>query len=216
MISGSRTGEKIRTLIVEDEGMFRAFLVNWLGSLPGYLIVGVAGRAEEALSIVSSGKPDLMIVDFQLPGMDGLEFVRSARQLRPQARTLILSSLMDPLALTRVRESGVEGYLEKDATPEMLAEALEAVGAGEKYYSARLGEILAENGRGLVPLGRILSRREQEVLTHVLRGKTSREIGEIIGLSARTVEFHRGNIMGKMGAANVTELVANAERFGFR
>lgn len=196
--------------------MFRAFLVNWLGSLPGYLIVGVAGRAEEALSIVSSGKPDLMIVDFQLPGMDGLEFVRSARQLRPQARTLILSSLMDPLALTRVRESGVEGYLEKDATPEMLAEALEAVGAGERYYSARLGEILAENGRGLVPLGRILSRREQEVLTHVLRGKTSREIGEIIGLSARTVEFHRGNIMGKMGAANVTELVANAERFGFR
>jgi len=196
--------------------MFRAFLEDWVGRLPGFVVVGVSGRAEEALPLVAEVKPELMLVDLQLPGMDGLEFVRAARQVRPAVRTVILSSLMDPLALTRVRESGVEGYLEKDTSPEMLASALEQVAAGENCYSARLSQVLAESGRSAVPIGRILSRREQEVLAHVLQGRTSRETGELIGLSVRTVEFHRGNLMSKLGASNVAELVAQAARLGLR
>lgn len=205
-----------RVFIVEDQGMFRSFLARWLAEQERFVAVGSAGSAEEALGLLDEARPDVLLVDFQLPGLDGLEMARAARQVRPHLRALVLSSLMDPLALTRVRESGVEGYVEKDAPPEILAEALTAVAEGRTYFSAKYHETLAREGGRSEAVGKILSKREQEVLGHVLAGRTSREIGELIGLSARTVEFHRANVMAKLGAANATELVANARRRGLR
>ena len=204
---------KKRVLLVEDMGMFRALLAARFRGSPRFTVVGEAGSGEEALAMLSETRPDVLIVDLPLPGMDGLALVRAARQIRPAVRALILSSLMDPLALTRVRESGVEGYVEKDTTPEKLEEALHAVADGRAFFSARFQETLAREGSRAMAVGKILSRREQEVLTHVLAGKTSREVGELIGLSARTVEFHRANIMAKLGATNLAELAANARRF---
>jgi|GEM_PF-607174 len=206
----------VRVLIIEDMGMFRELLTRWLADWKRYEVVGAVPSGEEALALIAKTRPDVFIVDQQLPGMDGLEFVRMARQIRPEARALVLSSMDDPLTLTRVRESGVEGYLEKDATPEQLAEALGAVADGRLFYSARFNETLAREGAKTQAIGKILSRREQEVLTHVLAGKTSREAGELIGLSARTVEFHRANVMAKLGAANLAELVSNARRMELR
>jgi len=208
------TSAPVRVLVVEDMGMFRALLTDLIAGWGRYAVAGAAGSGEDALALMSAVQPDVLIVDLQLPGMGGLEFVRAARQIRPQVRALVLSSLVDPLALTRVRESGVEGYIEKDATPEQLAEALGAVADGRLFYSARFNETLAREGAKSLAVGKILSRREQEVLTHVLAGKTSRETGELIGLSARTVEFHRANIMAKLGAENLADLIANARRLG--
>jgi DNA-binding NarL/FixJ family response regulator len=208
------TTAPVRVLVIEDMGMFRALLTDWLAGWPRYVVAGAAGSGEDALALMNATRPDVLIVDLQLPGMDGLEFVRAARQIRPEVRALVLSSLVDPLALTRVRESGVEGYIEKDATPEQLAEALGAVADGRLFYSARFNETLAREGAKAQAVGKILSRREQEVLAHVLAGKTNRETGDVIGLSARTVEFHRANIMVKLGATNLAELVANARRSG--
>ena len=208
------TSAPVRVLVVEDMGMFRALLTDLIAGWGRYAVAGAAGSGEDALALMSAVQPDVLIVDLQLPGMGGLEFVRAARQIRPQVRALVLSSLVDPLALTRVRESGVEGYIEKDATPEQLVEALGAVADGRLFYSARFNETLAREGAKSLAVGKILSRREQEVLTHVLAGKTSRETGELIGLSARTVEFHRANIMAKLGAENLADLIANARRLG--
>ncbi len=204
----------IRTLIVEDQGMFRAFLEQWLTTQPGFALAGVARTGEEALALVVSAQPDIVLLDLQLPGMDGLDFIRAARQIRPHLRALVLSSLVDPLALTRVRESGVEGYLEKDASPALLAEALATVARGQPYYSARFRENLTREGARPEAIGKILSRREQEVLTYVLQGRTSREISDLISLSPRTVEFHRANTMSKLGATNIAELIANARQRG--
>lgn len=203
-----------RVLVVEDMGMFRTLLVDWLKGWRRYDVAGAVRSGEEALALLRSARPDVAVVDLQLPGMDGLEFVRAARQILPQMRALVLSSLMDPLALTRVRESGVEGYIEKDASPEQFAEALGAVADGRLFYSARFNETLAREGAKAQAVGKILSRREQEVLTHVLAGRTSRETGEVIGLSARTVEFHRANIMAKLGAGSLADLITNARRMG--
>lgn len=204
----------IRTLIVEDQGMFRSFLEQWLAGQPAYQLIGSAGSGEEALEIVTTRQPDLALVDMQLPGMDGLHFVRAARQIRPHLRALILTSLVDVLTLNRVREGGVEGYLEKDASPEQLAEALATISGGGSYYSRRYREDLSREGAHPEAVGKILSRREQEVLSHVLQGRTSREISELIVLSPRTVEFHRANIMSKLGASNIAELVAHARQRG--
>src|SRR5690606_966555 len=120
-----------------------------------------------------------------------------------------------PIALTRVHESGVEGYAEKDATPETLEEALTAVADGGQYYSQRYKETLAAESAKVEGVGKILSTREQQVLELVLRGKTNREIAEQLGLGVRTIEFHRGNVMEKLGATNVTELKALAELRGW-
>ncbi|WP_438479981.1 response regulator [Oleiharenicola lentus] len=205
---------RVRVLILEDMAMLRRLLVKWLEGLPRFELAYAAASGEEALAKILETKPDVLIVDLQLPGIDGLEFVRAARQLRPQMRALVLSSLVDPLALTRVRESGVEGYVEKYAEPEMLAKALNAVTDGRRFYSARFSDTLAREGEKTEAVGKVLSRREQDVLALVLAGRTSKEIGAMIGLTQRTVDFHRKNIMTKLGASNVAELAARAQRMG--
>jgi DNA-binding NarL/FixJ family response regulator len=205
-----------RVMIVEDQGLVRTFFERWLAGLPRFLTVGAARSGEEALPLLEASRPDLVMVDLQLPGMDGLEFVRSARQVRPQLRALVVSSLTDPLALTRVRESGVDGYVQKDATPELLAEALDAVASGRHYFSPRFQETLARESAKAEGVGKILSKREQQVLGHVLGGKTNRDIAEFMGLSVRTVEFHRANLMAKLASTNFEELAVQARLRGWQ
>jgi DNA-binding NarL/FixJ family response regulator len=212
----SRQPFKTRVLIVKDQNLVRAFFARWLADLPRFVAAGEARTGEEALLLLESERPDVVVVDLQLPGMDGLEFVRAARQVRPQLRALIVSSLTDPLALTRVRESGAEGYVEKDATPELLAGALNAVADGRTYFSPRLVETLAREAEKTESVSKILSRREQQVLELVLAKKSNRDIAELMSLSVRTVEFHRANLMAKLGATNLDELVTAARRRGWK
>lgn len=213
-MSTLRFEERVRTLIVEDQGIFRAFLKQWFLGLEKFEVVGAAASAEEGLRLAQELQPNFLVVDMHLPGMDGLALVRAVRQTRPEVRSLILTSLTDPLAVTRIRESGVEGYLEKDCTPEELAEAVRAASAGRGYFSPRFREAIRREGGKPLAVGKILSKREQQVLAHVLTGKTSREIGELIGLSARTVEFHRANLMAKLGSPGPTDLLIRAKQLG--
>lgn len=215
MNSKNDTSALIRVMIVEDQGMVRAFFERLFGEMPQFVIAGSARSGEEALLLVEAVRPDVALVDFQLPGMDGLEFVRLARQVRPQLRVLIVSSRVDPLALTRIRESGVEGYLEKDGSPEELAEALETVAQGRLYYSEKFRETLAREWVKAQGVGKILSRREQQVLGWVLDAKSNREIADLMGLSVRTVEFHRLNLMTKLDAKNVADLMSASRHRGW-
>ena len=204
-----------RTMIVEDQGMFRVFLERWLADLPEFTLVASVMSGEEALEQVGGARADVVLVDYQLPGMDGLEFIRSARQVRPQLRALVLSSLVDPLSLTRIHEAGVEGYLEKDASPELLTEAIIAVAGGGSHYSQKFRQTMARERANAESIGKILSRREQQTLDFVTAGKTSREIAPLMGLSVRTVEFHRSNMMTKLGAKNFNELLLIARSPGW-
>ena len=206
--------ETTRVLVVEDQTMFRSFLEDWIPAQPGFVLVGAFRSAEEALRQIETLSPHVALLDLQLPGMDGIALAQALRQVRPHLRTLLLSSLTDPLALTRIRESGVEGYLEKDADLVELAAALRAVAGGQPYFSKRFTETLAREAAKSEALGKILSRREQQVLTLVLAGRTSREIADSIGLSPRTVEFHRANLMAKLGATNIAELLTGARQRG--
>lgn len=206
---------RIRVMIVEDQGMVRAFLERWLAGMPRFVPAGSARSGEEALELVELERPDVVLVDYQLPGMDGLEFVQSARQVRPQLRALVVSSVVNALALTRVREAGVEGYVEKDASPETLAEALEAVADGRDYFSQKFRETMSREGANAEGVAKILSRREQQVLGLVLGRKSNREIATLMGLSERTVEFHRANMMAKLAATNLTDLLERAKQRGW-
>ncbi len=114
-----------------------------------------------------------------------------------------------------VRESGVEGYLEKDGSPEELILALETVARGGQYHSEKFRETLAREGAKAQSVGKILSKREQQVLGLVLESKSNREIAEVMGLSVRTVEFHRLNLMTKLEATNLNELIASVRLRGW-
>jgi DNA-binding NarL/FixJ family response regulator len=205
----------VRVLIVEDQGLMRNFLADWLAERPRFVLAGLARTGEEALEQIEAGRPDVALVDFQLPGMDGLEFIRTARQVRPQLRALVVSSLVDPLSLTRIHESGVEGYLEKDAHPRLLELALIAVAEGQTCFSAKFQETLAQQRSQVDGVGKILSRREQQVLELVLSGRPNREIAQFLDLSQRTVEFHRANVMAKLDANNLIEMKTNAQLRGW-
>jgi DNA-binding NarL/FixJ family response regulator len=205
----------VRILIVEDQGMMAAFLERWVATLPRFALAGVAKSGEAALALLETAQPDMAMVDFQLPGMDGLHFVQQARQVRPQLRSLVITSLVDPLTLTRVREAGVEGYVEKDAAPEVLERALAAVADGRSFYSELFTGTLATEAAKTQGLAKILSRREQQVLAQVIAGRMNREIGEMLGLSLRTVEFHRANLMTKLDARSLAELMATVRKRGW-
>ncbi len=215
MTPSNETDPRTRVILVEDQGLVRAFLERWIADQPRFRLVASARTGEEALLQVESARPDVALVDFQLPGMDGLEFMRAARQVRPQLRGLVVTSLIDPLSLTRIRESSVEGYVEKDASPEVLASALETVADGRQFYSEKFRETLAREGARAQGVGKILSRREQQVLAHVLGKKPNREIADLMGLSVRTIEFHRANVMTKLDATNLTELTTHAQLRGW-
>ena len=215
MSPGRRLPGEVRVLIVEDQGIMSAFLQGWLAGLPRFKLAGTARSGEEALAQLETARPDVALVDFQLPLMDGLQFVQMARQVWPQLRVLMITSLTDPLTLTRVRESGVEGYIEKDTTPVRLAAALEAVANGQPAFSEIFHDTLAREHTKAQGLAKILSRREQQVLAQVLDGRTNRESGERLGLSARTVEFHRANLMAKLEVSNFNELVAVVRKRGW-
>lgn len=208
------SGEATRILVVEDQGMFRSFLEQWIPTQSGFTLAGSFSCAEDALGSVESLNPDVALIDLQLPGMDGLALAGALRQILPHLRTLLLTSLSDPLALTRVRESGVEGYIEKDTDPVELAKALRAVSSGRPWFSRRFTEALAQESAKSEALGKILSRREQQVLTLLLAGHANRDIATSLDLSPRTVEFHRANLMAKLGATNLPELLAQAHRRG--
>lgn len=207
---------RVRVMIVEDEGLMREFFERWVRELPRYEFAGAARSGEQALQQIDALRPDVLLVDFQLPGMDGLEFVQAARQVRPQLRALLVTTMTDPLTITRVHESGVEGYVEKDETTRSLAEALDAVTDGRRFFSEKFRATLAQERTRPEGLGKILTRREQQVLGHVLGGRANREIADLLGLSVRTVECHRLNLMTKLEAGSLAELQERAAQRGWR
>lgn len=205
----------LRLILVEDQGMMRTFFERWLQAYPRFQLVASVRSGEEAINQVDQIAPDIALVDLQLPGMDGIEFIRAARQVRPQLRALLVTTQTDALSLTRVRESGIEGYVEKDASPDILALALDTVADGRPYYTSKFTKTMAQEAAKAEGAGKILSRREQEVLAHVLQRRANKDIADLMGLSTRTVEFHRANLMNKLAATNFTELTTAARLRGW-
>lgn len=194
----------LRVMLVEDHALVRAAVRQTL-SVPGIEVVAEAGSAEDAMAIVMEHRPDVILVDIDLPGVSGIDLVRELSPRLPSAHIVMLtgSARRDDL-ITSIR-NGASGYLMKDTSPAGLVRAVLGIRDGDLPMPRRLArelvrEVAASARSGAAPGG--VSAREIEVLQLVDRGLTDREIGEALGISPRTVGRHVGSILDKLGARN--------------
>jgi DNA-binding NarL/FixJ family response regulator len=205
----------IRILIVEDQTLMRQGLRTILDLEPGMTVIGEAVDGESGLREALRLRPDVILMDVQMPGLNGVEATAAICAAWPGARVLILTTFdRDDYVYQGVR-AGALGYLLKDAPAEELIRTIRRVSAGEAFIqpeiaSRALREILRPKEAPLEPL----SDREREVLVLLAQGASNRDIAERLVISEGTVKNHVSNILGKLQAANRTEAAELARRYG--
>ena len=199
---------------MEDQELMAAGLKLWVASQPGIEMVGCAHDGKAGLAMCLAARPDLVLLDIELPGMDGMELaVQLARDLRG-VRLLAMSGLTDPHTIWRVSQSPVHGYLEKTAGPELLLEAIQTVARGGVFYSGHFAQIKREWLSQPAAFQKLLSKREQEVLCRMACGWDEARIGQELGISPVTVGVHRKHMRQKLDLHNDRELLAYAHKWG--
>lgn len=200
-----------RVVIADDHRIFREGLAELLAGEPGITVVGTAGDGEEALALARARRPDVIILDLTMPRLDGFAVAERLRAEGLSVRVLMLSMHKDAGNLRRALDMGVGGYVLKDDAFEQLAEAVAIVAAGGHYLSASARAALeAAEAADVGPL----TPREREVVVLIAAGRTTREIGDALGISVKTVETHRQRIMEKLGCRKSTDIVLYAVRSG--
>jgi DNA-binding NarL/FixJ family response regulator len=217
----------LRVLLVDDHPIVCEGLATIISLEDDMQVVGQANNGLEAIQLTAASRPDVILMDLQLPDMDGVEAIGRIRQLRPDARILILTIYHDEEHVLAGIKAGAHGYLIKDATPEQLLQAIRTVHRGEAVLGNAVTATVLSTFRSLVQsddaptqvdddgrLQELLTAREQEVLALLARGRSNQDIAEALVVSVRTVKAHVSNIMTKLSASNRTEAVAKARRRG--
>lgn len=203
----------IRVLVIDDHPVVREGLVASLEDEADFTVVGAAGSLDEALPLVTAERPDVILLDLELPGVDGLAAIPVLRAAHADGRLLILTAYDTDERVLGAMRGGAAGYLLKGAPLSAIARAIRAVHAGETYLDPRIaGKVVAELSPGRKTGA--LSRREREVLRLVAAGRSNKQIAGALGITERTVKFHVASILNKLGADNRAQAVALAGQRG--
>ena len=202
----------MRVLLVDDHALVRSAIRQALEA-PDIEVVGEARSAEEALEMAPRLRPDLLLLDIDLPGMSGIEAVRELAPRLPDTRIVMLTVSTDRRDLLEAVRHGAAGYLTKDLTGEALQRAVRGLRRGDlamsRIHAAQVLEHLQRGGRGTSAesdeVGGLLSSREHEVLRLLADGLTDREIAGALAISPRTVESHVSSVLRKLGVRNRAE-----------
>ncbi len=182
-----------------------------------FKIVGEAADGTETIAKTREVQPDVVLMDVAMPGMDGIEATKQLSKTRkPKVHVLVLTMYADEHFAARLLRSGAMGYVVKDAAPAELVDAIRHVHEGKRFISSSLREALAMRyveGQAADPVD-VLTDREFQVLRLLASGQTNREIAESLGLSVKTVDAHRLNILGKLELRNNSDLTKFAIRHG--
>jgi DNA-binding NarL/FixJ family response regulator len=212
-----------RVLVVDDHEMFSEALVMLLRRQPDVRLVGSARDAEEALAMLDVGggdEPDVILMDLDMPGLDGIQATRRIREVSPDAKVVVLTALQDPEVIADALAAGACGYVPKTRAVEELMDVVRRAAAGELVMPERdLAPVLEQlrNGRVEDPDRRALKRltpRETEILKALAGGETTSRIAEDLGISALTVQSHVKSILAKLGVHSKIEAVTLAWRSG--
>ena len=200
----------ISVLLVEDHALVRRGFRRMLEDDPSIRIAGEASDGNEAIEAAASLRPDVVVMDFALPSMNGAVATRHILKAAPETAVLMLSMHSEPNYVRTCLEAGARGYLLKNAMDLELVAAVKQVAAGDRVLDPRLALAEPETGSP----SRQLTTRELEVLQLIVHGKSNKDIAVLLGLSANTVSVHRANIMQALGIHNTAELVVYAIRNG--
>lgn len=214
----------IRILVADDHAVVREGLMAIVGAEEGMEVAGQAADAEEAVALAIAERPDLVIMDISMPEAGGIEATREIKQQAPDVAVLILTMHEDSALMQEALRAGAGGYVLKRAIKTELAHAVRTVLRGDLYLHPLMARMLLDTAqkaardetdskRHEAPDER-LTRREIDVLCLVAQGYTNRQAAEKLGLSPRTVEFHRGNLTTKLGIQGRVELLRYAEDTG--
>ena len=192
----------IRLLLVDDHAVMRAGLANMLNSHSAFEVVGEAGDGKKAVDLYRQLRPDVLLLDVTMPGMDGIATLRLLRAEFPAARVVMLSSSEAEEDIVQSFKAGAYGYVTKTARPADLAAAIQAVQTGNRVMGPGVERLLAQQVRGSA-----LSTRELEVLNLIRQGMNNPDIARILQITRHTVKAHVAAILVKLEANDRTEAV---------
>jgi len=202
----------IRVLIADDHPLARAGLEHLLGALDDIAVVGVASGGEEAVRLAGEHEPDVVLMDLEMPDMDGIETTQALRARQPGAAVVVLTSFSDRERILAALDAGAVGYLLKDADPDELARAIRAAARGEAPLHPLAARELLDRHRA----GPQLTDRESEILALVAQGLPNKLIARRLAISERTVKGHLTRVFERIGVTDRTQaaLWARDHRLG--
>lgn len=215
----------LNVLLADDHTLVRAGIRVLLQGLPGVAVVAEAGDGHEALQLIQRHRPDIVLMDIAMGGLNGLEVAARVKKEFPGVQVIMLSMHGTEEYVIRALQSGATGYLLKDAAAAELELALKAVAGGEMYLSPAVSKHLVsymrriQDGGATAPDGKVrpapeLTPRQREILQLIAEGKTTKDIAILLHLSAKTVETHRTQLMDRLDIHDIAGLVRYAIRTG--
>ena len=204
----------IRVLIVDDHAIVRQGLRAIMRVTAGLELVGEAGDGAEALDLARAQRPDVVLMDLVMPGVDGVQATAAIKRECPGTRVLALTTFADAELVLGAVQAGADGYLLKDVAVAELTHAIQTVHAGTPYLHPEATRHLIQATARPAPVASPLTQREHEVLARVARGLTNRQIADELAISEKTVSVHVSNLLGKLGLASRTQAALYAARVG--
>jgi DNA-binding NarL/FixJ family response regulator len=204
----------VRVIVADDHDIFRRGLRGLVLSHPGWQVVGEAKTGREAIALTEELKPDIVVIDISMPELNGLEAARQIHRMSPKIGILILTQHFSDQLLTDIVDAGARAYVMKSDADRDFVSAIEAVTGRRTFFTDCAAEILLDGyaGNNSVPDPQRrrrdrLTTREREVVQLLADAKTSKEVASVLGISVKTAETHRANIMKKLEIHSVTEVV---------
>lgn len=197
----------VKILLADDHAILRSGLKEILNITSDIELIGEAEDGEELLFLLSKETPNVLMTDMSMPGISGLALIEKIRNHYPELPILVLSMLDDIQLVMRAINAGIQGYVTKSCSPEILLEAIYKVASGEKYIESRLAERALFSGNGEKSPFERLSKREYEIFTLLVQGMSATTIADRLFISVKTVSTHKAHILEKMDLKNVAELV---------
>ncbi len=204
----------LRVLIADDHEIVRRGLRTLVSSRPGWVVCAEASTGREAVARAEEHRPDVVVMDIVMPGLNGLEATRKIRKILPKTHVVILSLHYSDDLVREVLDAGARSYILKTDASRDLITAIEAMAKNRTFFTTVAAQALVDrfcNPRATAPLMRaLLSGREREIVQLLAEGNSSKEVAKVLGISVKTAETHRANIMRKLEMHSVSELVRYA------